>query len=304
VAVASPSPDPVVALDGVDDWADGALDELTRLPGVDRVGVAVVEGGGRRLLYTANDRVRGDTHEWCHLDAFATAPLNHALATGDVVADSLDTFAGTDGRWSDFVAAQDDTPYVAVAVVPFADVRPAVGGFVLYYSVPQGFEDGQHDELRSTAGRLEDALRAVLEPAGGPAVAHSRPAPGTLVADHEMPADPSGVGGARRFLRQTLAEWSVPPDLTDRAVLCLSELATNALIHTGGGCHVRIELHDGVLTARVHDNGATVEPRVRAADDSLHGNGHGLRLVDAMVDSWGRTTDAHSAAVWFELAVS
>jgi hypothetical protein len=87
--VAHRTPDPVVALGGVDQWADAALDELTRVPDVARVGVAVVEGGGRRLLFTASDRPRGTTHEWCHLDAFAAAPLNHAIATGDLVADDL-----------------------------------------------------------------------------------------------------------------------------------------------------------------------------------------------------------------------
>jgi anti-sigma regulatory factor (Ser/Thr protein kinase) len=202
------------------------------------------------------------------------------------------------------VAAQRDTPYVAVAVVPFADEVPAAGGFVLYYSRPQPFDAPQHDSLREAAGRLGQGLRTTLHPSGSPAVSLHRPEPGTLVAEHRMPADASGVGVARRFLRDTLTDWRVAPDATDRAVLCLSELATNALIHTGGGCHVRVELLDGVLTTRVHDNGATAEPQVRAADDSLHGHGHGLRLVEALVDDWGRTTDDHSAAVWFALAVS
>jgi anti-sigma regulatory factor (Ser/Thr protein kinase) len=302
--VASRTPDPVVPPGGVDDWAESALDELGRLPGVARAGVAVVEGGGRRLLFTASDRPRGTADAWCHLDAFATAPLNHALATGEIVAAPLDGLTALDGRWADFVAAQRDTPYVAVAVVPFAAEQRAPGGFVLYYERPQPFDPAHRDALRKTAARLGRALRTVLRPAGSPALAPHRPTPGTLVAEHEMPADASGVGVARRFLRETLTGWSDAPDAADRAVLCLSELATNALIHTGGGCHVRVELLDGVLPTRVHDNGATVEPQVRASDDSLHGNGHGLRLVDALVDDWGRTTDAHSAAVWFALAVS
>ncbi|MET0819765.1 MAG: ATP-binding protein [Aeromicrobium sp.] len=295
-----PAPDPVVPLAGVDRWAELALDELTGLPDVSRVGIAVVEGGGRRLLFTASDRQRGETHEWCQLDAFATAPLNDAIASGGLVADAL---TGLDARYPDFVAAQRDTPHVALAVVPLAAEVPAMGGLVLYYSSPQAFDTTQRDGLRQTGVRLEEALRTALEPSGTPPRALTRPAPGTLVAEHDMPPDPSAVGEARRFLRATLTDWSIAPDTTDQAVLCLSELATNALIHTGGGCHVRVELHDGVLTTRVHDNGGTVEPRVRAADDSLHGNGHGLRLVDALVDSWGRETHAHSAAVWFALAV-
>jgi anti-sigma regulatory factor (Ser/Thr protein kinase) len=298
---ALPSPDPVVPLDGVDEWAEAALDELTGLGDVSRVGVAVVEGGGRRLLFTSSDRERHDRLEWCHLDAFATAPLNDAIASGDLVADAL---PGLAARYRDFVSAQRDTPYVAVAVVPFAAEAPAVGGFVLYFSRSQPFDPAQRSELRGIGDRLERALRTVLRPVGTPPRALISPAEGTLVAEHDMPPDASAVGEARRFLRATLADWSIAPDTTDQAVLCLSELATNALIHTGGGCHVRVELHDGVLTTRVHDNGASVEPHVRAHDDSLHGSGHGLRLVDALVDSWGRTTDAHSAAVWFALAVS
>lgn len=294
------APDPVTPLSGVDDWTEVALDELTRIPGVDRVGVAVVEGGGRRLLFTASDRQRGATHEWCHIDAFATAPLNDAIGTGELVADALE---GLEDRYADFVAAQRDTTYLAIAAAPFTTDGSAMGGFVLYYSQPQPFDAAQRAELHAIADHLESDLRARLQPAGSPDVAPHRPAPGALIAEHDMPADASGVGAARRFLRQVLTDWSVSPDKADQAVLCLSELATNALIHTGGGCHVRVELQDGVLTTRVHDNGAAVSPQVRGDDDSLHGNGHGLRLVDAMVDSWGRTTDAHSAAVWFALAV-
>lgn len=298
-----PAADPVVPLPGVDPWVEAALGELAQLPQVTRVGMAVVEGGGRRLLFTASDRARDrdGAHDWCHIDAFATAPLNDAIGSGDMVAGSL---GGLDGRYGDFVAAQEGTGHQAVAAVPFAAQAPPLGGFVLYYSHTQAFDTAQHGDLLEIAARLEDGLRTTLRPGEVPSVAAAHDeVPGVRVAQHDMPPDPAAVGHARRFLRETLSGWSVEPTAADRAVLCLSELATNSLIHTGGGCHVRVELADGVLTTRVHDNGATAEPRVQASDASLHGHGHGLRLVEALVDSWGRTTDAHSAAVWFALAV-
>ena len=65
---------------------------------------------------------------------------------------------------------------------------------------------------------------------------------GAVVAFHEVPPDAAAVAAARRFLRHTLREWGVDDDTTDAAVLCLSELVTNALIHTPAGCAVRVNI--------------------------------------------------------------
>lgn len=296
-----PAPDPVIPLSGVDQWAELALAELTDIPDVSRVGIAVVEGGGRRLLFTASDRLRGATHDWCHIDAFAAVPLNDAMATRTALTGPI---GGLDARYAEFVAAQHGTGFVDIAAVPFAAEGAAVGGFVLYYSQTQRFDAAQLASLNDVADRIESHLRAALRRPGSPAIPELVSHHGSLVAEHDVPPDPAAVSEARRFLRETLTGWRIDEEATDHAVLCLSELATNALIHTGGGCRVQVELHDGVLTTRVHDNGSTLAPPMTRPGDLMPGHGHGLRIVESLVSRWGRTTDAHSAAVWFALDVS
>jgi len=290
---------PPASSTGIDGWAEHALEELTALPDVRRVGIALVEGAGRRLLFTASDRRRDAPDTWCHVDAYAALPLNDALGTGTALTGALDEL---DPRYDSYVAAQDGTGHVAVAAVPFVPEGQPLGGFVLYYTRPQPFDARQSASLGRVADRLGSGLREAMRTPFAPRVAEHHAPHGSLVAEHEIPADPAAVGEARRFLRRTLSAWSVDEEATDHAVLCLSELATNAIVHTGGGCHVQVELHDGVLTTRVHDNGVSLAPDVPSADDTVQNHGHGLRIVDALVSSWGRDPDPHQ--VWFALDVS
>ena len=76
------------------------------------------------------------------------------------------------------------------------------------------------------------------------------------MATYLVTADPRAVAPARHFLLNTLAKWGVDDDTVDTAVLCQSELITNAVIHTGAGCELRIVLDDGVLTTTVRDGGS------------------------------------------------
>ncbi len=291
---------PAAQRGGIDRWAELALDELGGLTDVRRVGIALVEGGGRRLLFTANDRRRDAPDTWCHVDAFSPVPLNDVLGTGRMLTGSLEQL---DTRYSAYVAAQQGTGFRAVAAVELRADDRALGGFVLYYGSPQAFDARQHDELQAVADRLANDLRDALNQPLPTTIDHYRPPQGSLVAEHEIPPDPAAVGQARRFLGQALADWRVDEEMAAQAVLCLSELVTNALVHTFGGCHVQVELHDGVLTTRVHDNGSSIVPHVAPSAEALRGDGHGLQLVDALASSWGRTDDPHATA-WFSLQVS
>jgi anti-sigma regulatory factor (Ser/Thr protein kinase) len=132
---------------------------------------------------------------------------------------------------------------------------------------------------------------------------------GARVAHLDVVSDPSAVGEARRFLRQALGGWGIGEDMADTAVLCLSELVTNALIHTHAGCAVRVLLDQGVLTTAVRDNGAhdvppadpVAEPPGDPLDDPLRVHGRGLHLVDALASRWGSELDSVGTTVWFVL---
>jgi anti-sigma regulatory factor (Ser/Thr protein kinase) len=122
-----------------------------------------------------------------------------------------------------------------------------------------------------------------------------------LVWSRTFPADAAQIGEARRFLAGILG--GLPE--ADDAVLCLSELATNATVHSrsrdGGQYAVRVELHDQYLRVAVRDQGGHwAQPN--DADDR---HGRGLLIVSRMASAWGRDGDAAAGwTVWFEIDCS
>ena len=281
-------------------WAEDALASLSGLPAVRRVGLALTEGGGRRLRFTASDRDGDERLDWCHVDAYDDVPLNTAVRTGKPV---LGALLDLSGRYAQFVERQRGTPTVALAAVPIASTGNALGGFVLFFDQPQPFDFSQRRGLYRVGEELGDALRRAQRGEVRSSVAlSSEPVPGgALVAHHDVGPDPSAVGGARRFLRETLHDWAIDDDTTDSAVLCLSELVTNALIHTNAGCAVRVLLDQGVLTTTVRDNGARDAVPAEPLDDPLRVHGRGLHVVDALATRWGSDLDTVGTTVWFVL---
>ncbi|MFF7974666.1 ATP-binding protein [Streptomyces sp. NPDC007905] len=155
------------------------------------------------------------------------------------------------------------------------------------------------------------ADRLGLGAAGGP---HSRTcssmgegaAPGGGAAERrfrfELAAHPGSPAQARRLTRSRLTGWSVCADTCDTAALVISELVTNAIVHTAS-TRVVCELHDHDDTVRiaVHDEGcAPGEPHPSPQQpDEEHGRG--LLLVDALCSSWGVQEHGPGLLVWAEL---
>ncbi|MFD7440569.1 ATP-binding protein [Streptomyces sp. NPDC059909] len=115
------------------------------------------------------------------------------------------------------------------------------------------------------------------------------------------------VPAAREFAAQALADWGVTARADD-VLLCVSELATNALVHgvpPGRGFRLHLSL-DGVLRVEVHDSGDG-EVRVPAlepvcAPDADAESGRGLLLVGALADKWGVGERSPGKIVWCEFA--
>lgn len=112
---------------------------------------------------------------------------------------------------------------------------------------------------------------------------------------------------ARRFTEWSLtywglAKWRRAGDVT----LCVSELATNALLHgvpPGRRFLLRLRYDGAVVRAEVHDSGAGV-PRVaeEAGGDEEEG-GRGLLLVSVLADKWGVGMRAPGKLVWCEFGI-
>lgn len=120
----------------------------------------------------------------------------------------------------------------------------------------------------------------------------------------ELPARGASVAEARRHVRTWLSERAASEDDCDTATLVISELFTNAVIHTDSGaitCAIWSEA--GGLHLEVTDQGvSTPEPQVRRAgvDDE---NGRGLLLVESLADHWGvdSVENGQGRVVWATL---
>ena len=288
----------LVGAGGVDEITRALLTDLVALPGVTRVGIALTEGGGRRLRFTASDRLDGDDLGWCHIDAYDDVPLTRVVRTGESVLGRRDE---VDRRYAAFVAKQPPE-VAALAAVPLPGVGSPIGGLVLYFDDSWDLTERQRRLLEATARRTSEALRrvrAVGTPAREPADAE--PDQSTVTATVQLDDDPRSAGVARRFLRGFLAEAGIDDDVAETALLCLSELVTNAVVHAGSPSDVTATL-DHVLTVTLRDHGgAGRETRVDPDPDPMRVHGRGLQLVDALADRWGAEPDATGTTVWFVL---
>ncbi|MCX4446008.1 ATP-binding protein [Streptomyces sp. NBC_00708] len=113
-------------------------------------------------------------------------------------------------------------------------------------------------------------------------------------------ADLAAVGEVRGAVRELLRyRWKEEP--AQVAELLLSELVTNALVHTDDGAVVAVSVAPRRLRVEVRDfvTGMPPESHVPPADDGTHGRG--LVLVESLADSWGISPRSLGKVVWFEL---
>lgn len=115
-------------------------------------------------------------------------------------------------------------------------------------------------------------------------------------------AEPEQVADARRQLRDLLHDWT-DEEQVDSAVLMLSEMATNVLVHTDG---------DAVLIAEAAGDRGKRRLRVEVADASdelphkrrpgeLASSGRGLLLMEMLADAWGVDPRGEGKSIWFEI---
>ena len=113
-----------------------------------------------------------------------------------------------------------------------------------------------------------------------------------------FPATPEQAGEARRFLAAILDGHPA-----DDAILCLSELVTNATIHSrssqpGGWLTVRVQRRDDHVRVEVCDQGG---PWTETEQEDGQ-TGRGLLIVDRLASTWGRSGNAETGWItWFEL---
>ncbi|MGW0293170.1 ATP-binding protein [Streptomyces tuirus] len=122
----------------------------------------------------------------------------------------------------------------------------------------------------------------------------------------EIRPDPAEVGRARRWARSRLAGSGIQADepLAETLILLVSELVTNAVVHTGRPAVLRLSLphavtEEATVRLEVADHSGRA-PVPRCAGDDATG-GRGLALVDGLADRWGWSVEATGKRIWCEL---
>ncbi|MEV1083477.1 ATP-binding protein [Streptomyces sp. NPDC050211] len=103
-----------------------------------------------------------------------------------------------------------------------------------------------------------------------------------------LPADGTAVGEARHLVLEQLRDWDITSDGCDTAVLVVSELFTNSVIHTNSeAITCNVGATDDQLLIQVADDGSgQTEPTPRQAHPHAE-EGRGLMLVKALSERWG-----------------
>ncbi|ANH92507.1 MULTISPECIES: SpoIIE family protein phosphatase [unclassified Streptomyces] len=160
-----------------------------------------------------------------------------------------------------------------------------------------------HHTTGPLADRREDDIAVLLlsrHPDGRDAAAVRPEVRRTLLTVAQ--AEPERVAVARQQLRELLHDWS-SADQVDSAVLLLSEMLTNVLVHTDTDALVLAEVSgergERRMRVEVSDAGDDLPHKRRPGE--LASSGRGLVLTELLADAWGVEPRGEGKSIWYEL---
>jgi anti-sigma regulatory factor (Ser/Thr protein kinase) len=121
-----------------------------------------------------------------------------------------------------------------------------------------------------------------------------------------LPDGPEGASFARRAMSRAAVLWRLDREMTEIALLLVSELATNAIRH--GSPPIRLSLRldrDRLerdrLRVEVTDSSPSLPELSHPAPDQI--GGRGLQIVQLLAARWGASAAPRrlGKTVWFEL---
>ncbi|MGW1025472.1 SpoIIE family protein phosphatase [Streptomyces sp. NPDC002577] len=155
-----------------------------------------------------------------------------------------------------------------------------------------------HHMTGPLADRREDDIAVLL--------LHRSSEPGRVVTSRRTvltiaQAEPERVAGARQQLREMLHDWA-DADQTDSAVLLVSELLTNVLVHTDSHALLVAEVigEEGARRLRIEVTDASDDLPHRRSPGELASSGRGLLLMEVLAGSWGVDPRGEGKSIWFE----
>jgi anti-sigma regulatory factor (Ser/Thr protein kinase) len=121
-----------------------------------------------------------------------------------------------------------------------------------------------------------------------------------------LPHIPEAVSAVRRRARTVLAQWRVPTSTADDALLVISELATNAIVHALPPAVLRMSLPEAdshrALRIEVTDAGPGPRRRPPPPDPAEHReNGRGTDIVAVLSARHGISHHPERTTRWADL---
>jgi anti-sigma regulatory factor (Ser/Thr protein kinase) len=111
-----------------------------------------------------------------------------------------------------------------------------------------------------------------------------------------LPPEPSSAGAARRFVAAALGAGG---EVAELAVLLVSELASNAVLHAQTSFEIVVQLDEAWVRVEVCDESPAMPSLRTYLRESV--TGRGLHMVAASADHWGYEAHGDGKVVWFEL---
>ncbi|MEV4335110.1 SpoIIE family protein phosphatase [Streptomyces sp. NPDC049597] len=115
-------------------------------------------------------------------------------------------------------------------------------------------------------------------------------------------AQPERIAAARQQVRQLLHDWS-DEEQVDSAVLIVSEMITNVLVHTDGNALLAAEVahREKGRRLRVEVTDPSDELPHKRRPGEMASSGRGLVLMEVLADAWGVDPRGEGKSIWFEL---
>ncbi|WP_370076864.1 SpoIIE family protein phosphatase [Streptacidiphilus sp. MAP12-16] len=214
------------------------------------------------------------------------------LQVGEVMMLCTDGLIETGGHdmFSGWIRVRD-----VMAPGPVDDLEALADGLIRAVHGPASHRVPGH-----LSDRREDDIALLLlrrDPVG------SRPEPpGRRLVLTVAQDQPERISGARAELRDILHDWAVA-DHVDAAVLLVSELLANVLVHTEQEAALVADLSGppGERRLRVEVTDRSDELPHRRSPGEMASSGRGLVLLSILSNHWGVQPRGEGKCIWFEL---
>ncbi len=108
-----------------------------------------------------------------------------------------------------------------------------------------------------------------------------------------LPDGPEGASFARRAMARAAVLWRLDREMTETALLLVSELATNAIRHGSPPVRLSLRLDRDRLRVEVTDSSPTLPELSRPGPNQI--GGRGLQIVQLLSARWGASAVAAPA---------